>query len=98
MRATNRCGTKTLRIGAVAGPLSAGELTGPIVEAFRHSRPDIVVTVRDINFLEQVDLVVRGVIDIALVRCPVVHDDVEVVPLASDPRALFVHCGSRVVR
>lgn len=79
-----------LRVGAVAGPLSAGELTRPILDAFRTQHPEITVKLRDTSFADQVDLVTSGAIDLALVRCPIEHDDVDVVPIAAEPRALFV--------
>lgn len=90
VQATAPDDSATLRIGAVAGPLSAGELTRPILEAFRALHPDVTVRLRDTSFADQVDLVASGVIDVALVRCPVVHDDVDVIPIAAEPRALFV--------
>lgn len=78
-----------LRVGAVAGPLSAGELTRPILDEFRAARPDVTVKLRDTSFDEQADLVASGVVDVALVRCPLIHDEVDVVPIASEPRALY---------
>lgn len=90
VRVTDREEGTTLRIGAVAGPLSAGELTRPILDAFRTLHPYVTVRLQDTSFADQVALVVREVVDVALVRCPLVHDDVDVVPIAAEPRALFV--------
>jgi DNA-binding transcriptional LysR family regulator len=75
----------TFTIGLVSGPASAGELTLPIIDAFRAARPDLDLRLRELNFGDQFDAVIDGVVDAALVRSPFVHDELAFRPLFSEP-------------
>jgi DNA-binding transcriptional LysR family regulator len=75
-------------IGLTAGRASAGELTGPILQAFRAAHPELDVRVRELDFAEQFDEVLDGGVDVALVRSPYRHDDLVMEPLFSEPSVL----------
>jgi DNA-binding transcriptional LysR family regulator len=75
-------------IGLTAGKASAGELTGPILQAFRAAHPDLNVRLRELDFAEQFDEVLDGGVDVALVRSPYHHDDLVMDPLFSEPSVL----------
>lgn len=77
-----------LRVGA--SPLSAGELTSPIVQRFRDQHPEVEVSVGAVSFRDQTAALLDGSLDVALVRGPVVHPEIDVTPLATEPRALLV--------
>jgi DNA-binding transcriptional LysR family regulator len=81
-------GSGAFTIGLTAGRASAGELTGPILEAFRVAHPDLSVRVRELDFAEQFDEVLDGGVDVALVRSPYHHDDLVMEPLFSEPSVL----------
>jgi DNA-binding transcriptional LysR family regulator len=80
----------TLRVGLLAGIIAAGELTAPILERFHESRGDVEVELRDIGFCDQAAPLLSGEVDVALIRAPLVHREIEVVPLALDPRLVLV--------
>jgi DNA-binding transcriptional LysR family regulator len=80
----------TLRIGLLAGIIAAGELTAPILERFHQERPDVEVELRDIGFCDQAAPLLSGEVDVALIRAPLVDRQIELVPLALDPRLLLV--------
>jgi DNA-binding transcriptional LysR family regulator len=79
-----------LRLGLVAGLLSAGELVGPILAAYRDARPDVELQVVDLGMCDQVSPLVERFVDAAIVRPPVGHPDVIVTPFAREPRVLMV--------
>jgi DNA-binding transcriptional LysR family regulator len=80
----------TLRVGLLAGIIAAGELTAPIVERFAAARPDVEVRLLDIGFSDQAEPLLNGSVDVALVRAPVSDRQIELTPLALDPRLLLV--------
>ncbi|UTI62658.1 LysR family transcriptional regulator [Paraconexibacter antarcticus] len=82
-----------IRIGVVAGILGAGELTAPIIQRFRDHEPGVDLALEDLSFCDQVGPLLAGRLDAALVRGPLDHPDLEVVPLASEPRMLLVGGG-----
>jgi DNA-binding transcriptional LysR family regulator len=82
--------SRTLRVGLLAGIIAAGELTAPIVERFNRTRPDVEVELHDIGFFDQAAPLLRGEVDVALVRAPLSDRQIELVPLALDPRLLLV--------
>jgi DNA-binding transcriptional LysR family regulator len=75
-------------VGLVAGTVSAGELTGPILQAFRAAHPDLELRVRELDFAAQFDEVLHGGVDVALVRSPYEHDDLVMEPLFTEPTVL----------
>lgn len=83
-------GDPVFTVGLTSGRASAGELTGPILEAFRAAHPGLELRVRELDFAEQYDEVLSGGVDIALVRSPYVHDDLVMEPLFSEPSVLVV--------
>ena len=80
----------TLRVGLLAGIIAAGELTAPILERFHEVRPDVEVQLSDIGFFDQSAPLLRGELDVALVRAPLIDRQIELTPLATDPRLLLV--------
>jgi len=80
----------TLRVGLLAGIIAAGELTAPILERFHEARPDVEVELQDIGFFDQAAPLLSSDVDVALVRAPLVDRQIELVPLALDPRLLLV--------
>jgi DNA-binding transcriptional LysR family regulator len=80
----------TLRVGLLAGIIAAGELTAPILERFHHERPDVEVRLFDIGFFDQAEPLRTGAVDVAFVRPPLIDRQIELTPLALDPRLLLV--------
>jgi DNA-binding transcriptional LysR family regulator len=79
-----------IRIGAVAGMLAACELTVPIMRGYRDARPDLRVEMQELSFCDQVAPLLSGYFDVALVRGPLEHRDLDIVPIALERRALLV--------
>ena len=79
---------RSMTIGLVAGTVAAGDLTREIIRSFRGQRPDVALTLRELSFAEHVDALVHGEVDVALVRPPCVHDEVELVDLFDEPLLL----------
>ena len=80
-----------LRVGLIAGPLAAGELTGPILRRARTELAGQSVEPRTLSeFADQFHAVTQGLVDVAVVRGPVRHPDITLVPLVREPRALLV--------
>jgi DNA-binding transcriptional LysR family regulator len=80
----------TIRVGVIAGPLSAGELTGPIFKAVGRALPQFRIATRELSFANQVDPILNGEVDVAIVRPPLGNPDIEVIPIAEEPRCLLV--------
>jgi DNA-binding transcriptional LysR family regulator len=80
----------------MAGVLSAGELLAPILAAYREARPDVALQLGDLAFGAHVAAVVEGLVDVAIIRTPVLHPDLEVTPLAQEPRVVMVGAGHEV--
>jgi DNA-binding transcriptional LysR family regulator len=80
----------TLRVGLLAGIIAAGELTAPILERFKEARPDVDVRLTDIGSFDQGAALLSGEVDVALVRAPLNDPQIELTPLALDPRLLLV--------
>jgi DNA-binding transcriptional LysR family regulator len=87
-RAAPRAGA--LRIGVVAGILGASELTAPIFESYRAARPDVDVELHDVSFCDQTAPLLSRALDVSVVRGPVGHRELDVVPIALEPRVLLV--------
>ena len=85
--------TSTLRVGILAGVLSAGELLAPILEAYRVARPDVGLRLEDLAFCDQIRPLLDGAVDAAIVRIPAAHRDVTVIPIAQEPRVVMVAAG-----
>ena len=81
--------SSTLRVGVVAGVLSAGELLAPILAAFGAARPDVALRLEDLAFNDQVSPLLAGTVDAAIVRAPVSHPDIVMTPIAQEPRVVW---------
>ncbi|NMO04685.1 LysR family transcriptional regulator [Gordonia sp. TBRC 11910] len=75
----------TFTVGLLAGPASAGELSLPIIETFRAKRPDLDLRVRQLRFDDHFDAILDGAVDVAVVRSPFMHDDLDFSPLFDEP-------------
>jgi DNA-binding transcriptional LysR family regulator len=82
-----------LKVGVLAGVLSAGELLAPILAAWRQTLPGVVLRLQEMAFNEQVTAVLDGTVDIAMVRAPLAHPDLVLTPIAEEPRVLMVGTG-----
>lgn len=78
----------TFTVGCLLGRVSAAELTGPILDTFQRLNPGVHVRVRELNFADQFDSVLEGIVDVALVRSPFEHPDLAFKSLFSDPTVL----------
>lgn len=81
---------RTLRVGLLEGTVAAAELTAPIIEGYRERHPDVHVKLEYISFCDQTSGLLSEQVDVALVRPPLDHRELEVVPIAAEPRALWV--------
>lgn len=86
-------GCSTISVGLMAGQVSAGELTVPILSTFRDANPNTMVRVRELTFDQQFSALRRGDVDVALVRPPCFEAEVEVEPLFTEP--LMACMGAR---
>lgn len=78
--------TDAMRIGVVAGALGASHLTAPIFGGVGGSG----IQLHDLAFGDQITPLLSGHVDVAVVRGPIAHADLEIVPIALEPRALLV--------
>lgn len=85
-------------VGLTAGRVAAGELTGPILDTFQRSNPDVLMRVRELDFAEQFEAVLDGSVDVALVRSPYEHDALCMEPLFSEPSVLAASPGHPLAR
>jgi DNA-binding transcriptional LysR family regulator len=83
----------TLRVGVLAGALGAAELLPPILAAHRLEHPDVELHLEDLAFCDQVTPVLDGRLDAAIVRLPLASSELEVTPLAAEPRVAMVGAG-----
>jgi DNA-binding transcriptional LysR family regulator len=83
----------TLRLGLMAGVVSAAELTWPIIGDFRRTYPEVNLEVHELSFDEQFEAVGGGIVDVALVRGPFFDDRTDIVPLFAEPRLLCCSTG-----
>lgn len=81
---------RTITIGLLGGQLAAGELTEPILSAFRDANPTSSIKVRELTFASQFSALDDGEVDVALVRPPASDDRLEIRPLLDDRRVLCV--------
>lgn len=82
-----------LHVGLVCGRVAAADLTAPIVATFGRTHPAVAVEVRELSFTEQVDAVLDGTVDVAVVRGPYRHEALQMEPLFSEPLVLAVTEG-----
>jgi DNA-binding transcriptional LysR family regulator len=89
---------RVIRVGLLAGPLCAGELTGPIFQTVRQAMPGHTVVTQELSFNDQLAPLLNGEIDVAIVRPPLAHADVGLVPIAEEPRVLVVGSGHELTQ
>jgi len=78
-----------LRIGIFAN--GASQLNHPILEAFRRRHPEVDVHVRILGFADQVDAVLGGRVDVAIVRPPLGADErLEVDVVLTEPQVAML--------
>jgi DNA-binding transcriptional LysR family regulator len=82
-----RPGLRKVRLGVVDRP-PAAELTRPVLRAIRRS--GIAVDIIELAFGSQLEPLLRGDVEVAIVRPPLHHNDIEVVPIIEEPRCLVV--------
>lgn len=85
----------TLRIGLVSGVVSAGELLAPILDTYREQRPSVTLRLEELSFADQVTPLLADLLDVVIARGPIdhgplAHRQLEVVPIAHEPRLLLV--------
>ena len=85
--------SSVVKVGVLAGVLSAGELLAPILATWRQAFPGVVLRLQELAFNEQVTAVLNGSVDIGLVRAPLAHPDLVLTPIAEEPRVLMVGTG-----
>jgi DNA-binding transcriptional LysR family regulator len=81
---------ETLRVGVCPGTVSAGELLSPILTGFQSAHPEITLELEDLTYHGQTHRLVDGTIDVAIVRAPLAHRELTLVPVATEPRIVMV--------
>jgi len=79
---------RELTIGLIAGAVAAAELTKEIIRQYRVDRPDVSLTLRELNFPNQFTAISDGLVDVALVRPPCPTPDVALTSLFDEPIVL----------
>ncbi|MEE9095832.1 LysR family transcriptional regulator [Pseudarthrobacter phenanthrenivorans] len=79
-----------LRVAVLNGELAAGELTSPIIQALRNGFEGAEVVLHETTFVDQVEALRTGEVDIAFVRPPISGTEFAVLPIAQEPRCLIV--------
>ena len=85
--------SSVIKVGVLAGVLSAGELLAPILAAWREAFPGVALHLQELAFHDQVSAVLDGAVDIAMVRAPLEHPDLLLTPIAEEPRVVMVGTG-----
>lgn len=88
----------TFTVGLIAGRMAAAELTGPILDTFQRANPGVCVRVRELNFADQFDSVLDGIVDVAIIRSPFEHPALAMKPLFSEPTVLVASSDHRLAR
>lgn len=79
---------RKITIGLIAGAVAAGDLTKVILRAYRRQHPDVTVSLRELTFPDQFAAVAGGEVDVAIVRPPSPHDELELDVLFDEPLVL----------
>jgi DNA-binding transcriptional LysR family regulator len=79
-----------LRVGLIEGVVAAADLTAPIFEGHRRQNPGLHLELEELSFCDQSTALLSGRIDVAIVRPPLQHREIRVVPIAAEPRVLWV--------
>lgn len=83
-RVVHQASQTHLRVGLFCE--SAGELTPLVIAAFRAAMPDVHLTFHELSMVDQVDALLAERVDVAFVRAPLAHTQLELVPLFAEPR------------
>jgi DNA-binding transcriptional LysR family regulator len=84
---------RTIKVGLLAGQMAAGDLTAPILTAFRDSDRNLAIKTKELTFAEQLTALIDGTVDVALVRPPATDDRLQITPLVTEPRVLCLQRG-----
>jgi DNA-binding transcriptional LysR family regulator len=82
-----------LRVGLMAGVVSAGNLTTPIISNFRRRYPEVVLELEELSFDQQFEALASGLVDVGIVRGPFMDDRIVIEPLFAEPRLLCCSAG-----
>ena len=88
-RVRHVAGSNHLTIGLFCD--SAGELTPLIVDAFRRAMPEVQLSFTELSMVNQLEAIVSGGVDVAFVRSPLTHTQLDFHGLFAEPR--FVGVG-----
>lgn len=77
-----------IRVGLMAGVVSAGNLTAPIISAFRRDHPQVDLGFEELSFDQQFEALINGSVDVGIVRGPCFDDRIVTEPLFNEPRLL----------
>lgn len=88
--------TGRLRVGIFAN--GAAELTAPILSAFRSARPQVDITVVELDLTQQTSKLVEHMVDVAIVRPPLEDLRVDLTPLMMEPRVAVLARDHPLVR
>lgn len=79
-----------IRVAVIAGDLAAGELTVPMIDALRRRFEGASIVLHESTFVDQVDALRAGDVDLAFIRPPVSYTDLAIIPIVQEPRCLVV--------
>ncbi|MDT7704194.1 MAG: hypothetical protein QOJ30_6519 [Pseudonocardiales bacterium] len=88
--------SEPLRVGVVGGLVVAAELTVPILTTFSRNHPLVHVALRELHLAEPADALLRGDVDVAIVRAPIIDAHIETVAIFSEPLVLLVPTTHRL--
>jgi DNA-binding transcriptional LysR family regulator len=74
--------------------LAVGELTVPILRAYRDGYPSVRLEAKAVSFRDQLGPLLDGRLDVLLARNPIEHRDIDVIPIVHEPRVLLVSASS----
>lgn len=77
-----------MRVGLMAGVVSAGNLTAPIISTFRRDHPEVDLDFEELSFDQQFEALISGAVDVGIVRGPSFDDRIITEPLFTEPRLL----------
>ena len=72
-----------LRVGFIE--ISAFALLPRLVAAFRRTHPGVIVRLSELTTVEQIEALLEGSIDLGILRAPIPSNDVETVPILTEP-------------
>ena len=94
VRALARGESASFSIGSL-GPVP-GALFSPLLATFSGRHPQVRIDVRAVEFSEMISALRKGRVDVAFLYAPLDEDDLEVIPLISEPRVAVLPSGHRL--